>query len=225
MQKSMLMNGTSMASPHACGCVALLLSACKAEGIPISSPRIQRAIENTAKAMPGLSRLQQGWGMVQVEEAYKYLQATKAEASEDIFFQVYVDNRPGNPRGIYLRQPEESLICHNFSVRVDPQFKREYDLDDTTQWSRINFEMQFSISATESWVSVPDTFMLMHNGRSFKIDVDPRNLSHGVHTANVIGRVAGQPDSGVIWSLPITVIKPWKETRVIEQKDIEVRDT
>jgi tripeptidyl-peptidase-2 len=225
MQKSMLMNGTSMASPHACGCVALLLSACKAEGIPISPPRIQRAIENSAKTMNGLSRLQQGWGMVQVEDAYKHLQATKDEFTEDIYFQVYVENRNGNPRGVYLRQPEESMKSHTFSIRVNPQFKREDNLGDAAQRSRIDFEMQFSISTTESWVSVPDTFMVMNNGRSFKIEVDPTKLPHGVHTANVNGRVAGQPDRGVIWSLPITVIKPLGEAQVIERSNIELKPT
>ena len=84
MQKSQLMNGTSMSSPHAAGCVALLLSACKAEGIPISPSRIYRAIENTAKQLDGLSTLQQGWGMIQVEKAWDYLVARKNCDDDDV---------------------------------------------------------------------------------------------------------------------------------------------
>lgn len=226
MQKSMLMNGTSMASPHACGCVALLLSASKAEGLPISPPRIQRAIESTAKIMPGLTRMQQGHGMIQVEDAYLYLTATKDDMFEDISFEVYVDNRPGNPRGIYLRQPEESKTRQSFSVRVNPHFKRMYEMDEASQTQQIDFEMQFNLSSTESWVTVPSHFLLMNNGRSFNIDIDPVNLPHGVHTASIVGKIAGQfhpPQRGAMWTFPITVIKPMKESRIIEQNNIEVR--
>jgi hypothetical protein len=55
----------------------LLLSACKAKGIPIFPSCIYRAIENTAKQMNGLSTLQQGWGMIQFqfEKAWEYLLA------------------------------------------------------------------------------------------------------------------------------------------------------
>jgi tripeptidyl-peptidase II len=222
MQKSMLMNGTSMASPHACGCVALLLSACKAEGIPISPSRIHRALENSAKPMPGLSRYQQGWGMIQVEEAYKYLQQTKDKSMEDLHFEVYVEDRSGSPRGIYLRQPEESSFSQTYSVRVNPRFKRGDNPDEAAQLSRIGFEIQFALSSSAPWVNVPEMFMLMNNGRSFKIDIDPSMLPPGVHTATVRGHVAGLVDGRHMWSLPITVVKPLQERRVIERKNIEV---
>ena len=162
--------------------------------------------------------------MIQVENAYQRLKATKEDMSEDVFFQVYVDNRPDNPRGVYLRQPEESKTRQTLSVRVNPQFRRVYELDEESQRQRIDFEMQFAISSTESWVSVPGHFMLMNNGRSFNIDVDPVDLPHGLHTANVTGHIAGHPEKGIIWTLPITVIKPLTEMRVIEEKNIEVRN-
>jgi tripeptidyl-peptidase-2 len=223
MQKSMLMNGTSMASPHACGCVALLLSACKAEGIPISPTRIQRAIENTTKTMDNLSCLQQGWGMIQVDRALEHLKKTKDLDSEDVHFEVVVDNRSSNPRGIYLRQPVESATKHSFSIRVNPKFRRMDPVDEKIQRSRIEFEVRCSVQSTASWVSAPDHFMLMNNGRAFKISVDPTNLSPGVHTAKVCGSDADHPERGVIWSVPITVVKPMKEEQFVDLGSLEVR--
>jgi tripeptidyl-peptidase-2 len=223
LQKSMLMNGTSMASPHACGCIALLLSACKAEGIPVSPPRIQRAVENSAKFMPNLNCLQQGWGMVQVDKAFEHLVATKGYESEDIHFQVYLEGRSGSPRGVYLRQPEESATKQTFSVRVNPKFRRTDTLDDETQKTRINFEMKFALESTQpSWVSVPNHFMIMNNGRSFKISIDASKLPHGVHTAKVCGSDAEHPERGVMWSLPVTVVKPMPEQQRIDLPSLSV---
>ena len=222
MQKSMLMNGTSMASPHACGCVALLLSACKQEGIPISPTRIQRALENTAKTMPNLNCLQQGWGMIQIDQAYEYLKSTKDIVDQDIHFEVFVDNRSGNPRGIYLRSPNECLRKQTFSIKVNPNFRRVDKIDERSQRSRIRFEMKFAVKATASWVKAPDHFMLMNNGRSFKISVDPKLLPHGVHTAKVCGYDAEHPKRGVMWSIPITAVKPMEAKPFIELKSLEV---
>jgi len=118
LQKSRLMNGTSMSSPNVTGCIALLVSACKAEGIPISPMRIKRAIENTARELPGLAQYQQGWGMIQVNDAFQYLKTFKAVDTDDIHFHISIDNRPGNPRGIYLRQTEESSTRRTFSISV-----------------------------------------------------------------------------------------------------------
>jgi len=118
LRGTQMMNGTSMSSPNTTGCIALLISACKAEGIPISPVRLKRAIENTAKELPNLAPYQQGCGMIQVDAAYEYLKTFKAVDTDDIHFRVAVENIPGRPRGIYLRQLDESSFRRTFSISV-----------------------------------------------------------------------------------------------------------
>lgn len=118
LRGTQMMNGTSMSSPNTTGCIALLISACKAEGIPISPVKIKRAIENTALEVPNLAPFQQGSGMIQVDAAFEYLKKFKDVDTDDIHFRVAVDSRPGKPRGIYLRQLDESSCRRTFSISV-----------------------------------------------------------------------------------------------------------
>lgn len=70
--------------------------------------------------------------------------------------------------------------------------------------------MAFDVTSdAPSWVTVPPKFLLMNNGRSFKIDVDPSHLSPGLHTAKVCGRDASNPERGPLFMLPITIVKPF----------------
>ena len=68
------MNGTSMSSPNACGCISLLLSGVianyvvkygKADSL-VNFAVIRRAIETSAKALPWVDPFGQGKGLVQV---------------------------------------------------------------------------------------------------------------------------------------------------------------
>jgi len=228
LQRNQLMNGTSMSSPNATGCVALLLSACKANNIPIQPNRIRRALEQTAKPMPGISVLQQGWGMIQVTKAWEYILANKDAPYEDVNFEVSIDNRVGRPKGVYLREPYESSIKQTLSVNVNPCFKK-MDVEEETQRRRVEFEMLLNLKSTVPWVQCPDHFMLMHNGRSFKIEVDPTQLPPGVHTAKIMGydstNTTTNDSRGAIFSVPITVVRTLEEEPDIRIGKLEFAPT
>jgi subtilisin family serine protease len=67
--------GTSSATPHVGGCLALLAQACKKAGKPIVPARVQEALENTAVRVVGQTKDKQdhyGAGRVDVYAAYKY---------------------------------------------------------------------------------------------------------------------------------------------------------
>ena len=129
--------------------------------------------------------------------------------------------RPGHVRGVYLRQPEETLVKQTFSANIDPIFGTDDNADAELQQQRIEFEMKTKLEATAPWVEVPEFFMLMHNGRSFKFTVDPTKLEPGVHTAQILGYDVNKRDVGPRFSVPITVVKTLEQETSISLGSLE----
>ncbi|KAK4384978.1 Tripeptidyl-peptidase 2 [Sesamum angolense] len=92
LQHRMFMNGTSMSSPCACGGVALLVSAMKAEGVPVSPYSVREALENTSVPV--------------------------GDSPEDKFL---LDRAPTS-RGIYLREADSCQRSTEWTVKVEPKF-------------------------------------------------------------------------------------------------------
>ena len=129
--------------------------------------------------------------------------------------------RAGLVRGIYLRQPEETRVKQTFSVEINPIFGTEDNADAELQKQRIEFEMKTALEASAPWVEVPDYFMLMHNGRSFKFNVDPTKLEPGVHTAQILGYDVNNREAGPRFSVPITVAKTMDQSPKISLGTME----
>jgi tripeptidyl-peptidase-2 len=187
-----------------------------ANGIPFSPTRIRRALMATASVLPGLSILQQGAGMIQVSRAWEYLQQFKDLETADVHLDVTIDNLSGSPRGVYLRQAPETCVPQTMAVRVDPTWRREDATTAKSQQCKIAFEAKFLLQSTVDWVKAPAHFMIMNNGRTFKMDVDPSGLKPGLHTAQVLGVDASCPEAGPLFAVPITVAKPLPESRSID---------
>lgn len=118
LARAQLMNGTSMAAPHAAGCVALLISALKQRKIPYSPYSIRRALTNTATKLKTVDPFGQGSGLLNIERAFEHLMDNAKEPEVAIRFAITVSN---GAKGIHIRhgvlsKPEE------FSVNVEPVF-------------------------------------------------------------------------------------------------------
>ena len=133
------MNGTSMSSPNAAGCIALLLSAYQKAypNNPSLAPiAVKRIVENSAKFVDHVDVLGQGHGLIQVQNAWLLIQKTCAISTtsssgngngsgsgsgekrrlfdvKDVEIKVRVDSQRFT-RGIYLRQVRQQLsfVCH-----------------------------------------------------------------------------------------------------------------
>ncbi|XP_010449151.1 PREDICTED: tripeptidyl-peptidase 2 [Camelina sativa] len=208
LQRRMLMNGTSMASPSACGAIALLLSAMKAEGIPVSPYTVRRALENTSTPVGDLpeDKLTTGQGLMQVDKAYEYLKKFQDCPCVNYQIKVNLSGKTIPPsRGIYLREGTACRQSTEWTVQVDPKFHE----GASNLKELVPFEECLELHTTdEGVVRVPDYLLLTHNGRSFNVVVDPTNLGYGVHYFEVYGIDCKAPERVPLFRIPVTIIFP-----------------
>ncbi|CAO1619710.1 unnamed protein product [Jaminaea pallidilutea] len=203
LSKTQLMNGTSMASPNACGCISLLLSGMKQEGIPITSARVYKAIEATARDIDDELKV----GFVQVDKAWQYIIDNKDRPDADFEFTVKV-TPPGKPlgsnndrRGVYLREKAETHRVSQYNVTIKPLIK------GTEPEKAYDLQLKANLKSSASWISAPDFLHLGGNGRTFEIRVDPTGLSPGLHSAFVRGYDSDK-SGHQLFEVPVTVTKP-----------------
>ncbi|KJE96994.1 tripeptidyl-peptidase 2 [Capsaspora owczarzaki ATCC 30864] len=205
LKSQQLMNGTSMASPNACGGLALLLSGLKALHIPYTPHHIRRAVENTATNRDCIEPFAIGHGLLSIPHAYKYLCDFHNVSDMDAVYTVTLPDR-GDARGLYLRELHENLQPFEEQVHVNATFRE--DTDNNQQ--RVAFEARFRLVSTAPFVQCPDHLVLMHEGRSFHIRVDPTALplDGSVRYGEILAFNVDAPARGPIFRLPITVIRP-----------------
>ncbi|XP_074282195.1 tripeptidyl-peptidase 2 [Silene latifolia] len=207
LQRRMLMNGTSMSSPSACGGIALVLSGMKAEGIHTSPYSVRRALENTCVPISSVpeEKLTTGMGLMQVDKAFEYVKRSLDAPS--VWYEVKT-NLSGKTtptfRGIYLR---EAFACQQpaeWTVQVAPKFHRDAsNLDDL-----VPFEECIELHSSDTTVvKAPEYLLLTHNGRSFNVIVDPTNLEDGLHYFEVYGIDSKAPLRGPLFRIPVTITK------------------
>ncbi|KAK3447198.1 hypothetical protein EUGRSUZ_A02778 [Eucalyptus grandis] len=208
LQCRMLMNGTSMASPSACGGVALLISAMKAEGIPVSPYTVRKALENTCLPIGSLpeDKLTTGQGLMQVDKAYEYIKLSQNIPC--VWYQVKISQSGKSTptsRGIYLREASYCTRSTEWTVQIEPNFHEDANnLEDL-----VPFEECIELHSTDkAVVRAPEYLLLTHNGRSFNIVVDPSNLSSGLHYYEVYGVDCKSPWRGPLFRIPVTITKP-----------------
>ena len=202
LQKSMQMNGTSMASPNCCGNFALVLSGLKAEKIPYNQESVRRAFENTAKWIDDASPWAQGAGLIQTPATFDALKRDVGRNAELHRIEATVS---GGNRGIYLREPHEAgddARPQEYRVTIKPLFH-----PDATSQEKVDFRIRLELQSTEDWVQVGTEATLSSEGDLISVFVNPTELEPGAHYAEVRGIDPDHPERGPLFRLPVTVLR------------------
>ncbi|GJY09672.1 tripeptidyl-peptidase 2 isoform X2 [Tanacetum coccineum] len=209
LQRRQLMNGTSMSSPSACGGVALVISAMKAEGVQVSPYSVRKALENTCSPIGCLpeDKLSNGQGLIQIDKAFEYAQ--KSADLPCVWYKITISQAgkttSSTVRGIYLREASYCNQSTEWTVQVEPQFHE----GASNLEQLVPFEECIELrSSGKEVVRAPDYLLLTYNGRSFNVVVDPTKLSDGLHYFEVYGIDCNAPWRGPLFRIPITITKP-----------------
>jgi tripeptidyl-peptidase II len=203
LDKSMRMNGTSMASPNCCGNFALALSGLKAKKINYTPASVRRAFENTAKPIATADVFGQGYGLVQTGAAYDALVRDARKPFELIPLSVAVS---GGKRGIYLREPNETAgdaEPQEFTVQVRPQFH-----PNASSKQKVAYRLRLTLESGADWAQCGEEITVTNGGASFSVLVDPRKAELGANYAEVVGYDADDKSRGPLFRLPMTVCRP-----------------
>ncbi|XP_066603717.1 tripeptidyl-peptidase 2 [Prorops nasuta] len=202
LRKSQLMNGTSMASPHVAGAIAVLISGLLAKGCQFSPYSIKRALENTALFISHLDCFAQGSGLLQVEQAFENLVNYCDVPERDVRFSVNcgVNNSKGiHIRGGVIDRPKDCAIT------IEPVFLNS---DNVSPARKIDFNLKLTLVCEASWVQVPTYFDLMHMPRAIAVRIEGANLPEGVYTTSIRAYDVNNIAKGPVFQIPITVVQP-----------------
>ena len=216
LQKSMQMNGTSMASPNCCGNFALVLSGLKSEKVKYNPESVRRAFENTARWIEDASPWAQGAGLIQTPAAFDALKRDVNRSAEPYRLEATLSN--GN-RGVYLREPHEAGDAaqpQEYRVVIKPLFH-----PDATSQEKVDFRIRLELQSTEDWVQAGPEATLSSVGDLISIFVDPTSLDAGAHYAEVQGIDPQHPERGPLFRIPVTILRT---VPTIKDSDNELRE-
>ena len=207
-----VMRGTSMASPHAAGCMALLASAALDQKLTFHGPMLAAALRNSATPLEGYALPDQGPGVVQVPRAFELLRrlATVDWYAQVPGFRTEVPS-PGAPDGSApsaLFRTGTWLPQDPQEVQVSPLFAKA-----TTLAQRERFFEHFDLSCDAPWLRLErrTVFLKKDEGGQFAYRLLPDKLKKpGLYSARIaaVPRSLGGGPEARVFEVWVTVLVP-----------------
>jgi len=212
-----IMRGTSMASPQAAGCLALLAGAAvkTSPALEFNGGLLKTALRNSGRPMAGFDLVDQGPGVINVPAAWESLQtiARRKGGAQVAGFKVAGDCPTcptGKARAAYFRAgtwlPRRPKTV---SFSISPLF-----MSSLADEQRKGYFETVDLSVESDWLK-PTTDALFFNG-SGAVGVDvmlqPDKLkSPGVHSTLIraTSRETGKGRGATLFELPVTVVVPY----------------
>lgn len=140
--------GTSMAAPYSAGVMSLLLSAMEVEypDVKIPSRLLYKAIRESAVPIEGYDPLDQGGGLINVNNAYdllkKYIEEDEIEKFETYTTLAFAPSTPsGDAENLYIRNGSYLQGTERFIYKVkrdffnkSEKFFRSYNIESEADW-------------------------------------------------------------------------------------------
>eukprot|EP00800_Vazella_pourtalesii_P000658 TRINITY_DN10577_c0_g3_i1.p1 TRINITY_DN10577_c0_g3~~TRINITY_DN10577_c0_g3_i1.p1 ORF type:complete len:1237 (-),score=308.48 TRINITY_DN10577_c0_g3_i1:24-3734(-) len=212
-QGTRLMNGTSMASPNACGCISLVLSALKAEKKHYNTCTIRSAVVNTARSIEPLSNFSMGYGLIQTVKAYELAVKIADRSERKIWYKLSYGSR----RGVYLRTPWEVSKPAERLINIQPIYSESAIAED-----KIKLDLELNLEPTQTWLDCPRNFNLYNQTRAVKVRVSPDKARPGANFAEVLAFTADR-DLGPLFRIPVTLINPSDPFKQDFSKSVEFK--
>ncbi|HSB53616.1 MAG TPA: S8 family serine peptidase [Gemmatimonadales bacterium] len=180
--------GTSMASPHAAGLAALLVSALVQERRPVDARQIRQALMVTARPVGSETYLDDGTGLADVDAAWRWLDANRQVP--DVAVRATANGKTAAYRGRGFANPADTL--QTFEVTLPGGAP----------------EAAYTLRSSAPWLHAPGNVRLRGGANSVALSYQARLLSRpGVYTGVVTGWTADTL-LGPVFRLVNTVVVP-----------------
>ncbi len=180
--------GTSMASPHAAGLAALLVSALVQEKRPIEARQIRQALMVTARPVGTETYLDEGTGLADVDAAWRWLKADRPVPEIAVRAEGHGNTAAFRAGGL--------------ASAADTLQEFEVTLPGTSG------DSAYTLRSSASWLRAPATVRLRSGANRIALSYQARALVRpGVYTAVVTGWTADTL-LGPVFRLVNTVVVP-----------------